>query len=327
MKAGALSRRPWDERVHFEDLKELVVAVPKPSHGEVLIEVAGSSVNPVDWKLIESPLSLIWHYPHVFGRDCAGRVVALGEGVSRLKLGDRVWADSSKEGCFAQYAVLEESTVGLAPGTVPLQEAAVLPLVSLTGLEAFTFAQAPWSPRNKTVLVLGGSGGTGHTGIQLAKAMGAGRVISTCGTSHLDFCASMGADEVIDYHKADWHAVLAPQSVDVVYDTVALKGTGDRAYDVLRDGGFFVTLLEQGLASVGAVLRRPSLSQKFFLMASANFSRLDTLKAIVDKGGLRGHVSRTFTFAQVAQAFNVSIAGHTTGKISVVPTAGPSLLF
>merc|ERR1712217_405982 len=124
--------------------------------------------------------------------------------------------NSQKEGSLAQYVSVDESIVGHAPTKISLQEAATLPLVALTGLEAFTFAKAPWTSA-PTVVVLGGSGGTGHTGIQLAKALGAKKVISTCGTEHVAFCESLGADVVIDYHKDDWHTVIAANSVDVVY--------------------------------------------------------------------------------------------------------------
>lgn len=325
MRAGALTRRPWDSKVHLEDLKEVVVPVPKPSRGQVLIKVAGSSINPVDWKLIASPLSLTWRYPHLLGMDCAGTVAALGEGSARLRVGDRVWAmNSETRSCFAEYAVLPEGAVGLAPTSIPLAEAGVLPLVALTGLEAYLFAEAPWTAGNKTVLVLGGSGGTGHAGVQLAKALGAGRVIATCGTSHVDFCKGMGADSVIDYHREDWHKVIPPRSVDIVYDTVAAKGTGDLAYDVLKDGGFFVTLLQQGLASLPTSLKRPSVKQHFFLTDASDYRNLDTLKALAEQGKLRGHIEQNFSTAQVAMAVNASMAGHTEEKISVVPSGVPA---
>lgn len=320
MTAGALTKRPLDQKVHFDDLQSVKISVPHPSHGQVLVKVAGSSVNPVDWKLIESSYAASWSYPHVFGRDCAGMVVSVGEGVSRLKVGDAVWADNAQaEGCYAEYVALNETIVGLAPSKVTLAEAAVLPLVSLTGLEAFQFAGAPWPAKDKTALVLGGSGGTGHVGVQLAKALGASKVITTCGTDHVEFCSMNGADQVIDYHKADWHTVIPARSVDVIYDTVALSGTGNLAYDVLRDGGHFITLLTQGLADSATAAKRPSVKQEFFLTDSSSYRNLDILKELVDAGKLRGHIEATFSLDRVAGAFNHSMGGHTAGKVSVVP--------
>jgi NADPH2:quinone reductase len=323
MKAGALTKKPWDMKVHLADIKEVQVSVPVPKSGQVLIEVHGSSVNPVDWKLIESPYSLSWSYPHVFGRDFAGKVVAVGEDVTHLKVGDSVWGDNSQnEGSYAEYVAVDQSIVGMAPSQISLAEAGTLPLVALTGLEAFHFAQAPWQS-GKIVVVLGGSGGTGHTGIQLAKALGASEVIATCGTPHVDFCKSQGADQVIDYHKTDWQDVIAPKSVDVVYDTVAIRGTGDLAFDVLKDEGFFVTLLPDALASKATASKRPSIKQENFMLSQIQTSYLDTLKTFADAGKLRGHIDKTFSISEIAAAFNESMGGHTTGKVSVVPRTTP----
>merc|ERR1711988_1720869 len=109
-------------------------------------------------------------------------------------------------------------------------------MVALTGVEALTWAAGgrKFNSSNVTVLVLGGSGGTGHVGIQIAKAMGAARVITTCSEKNADFVRSMGADEVIDYHKDDYSEVLPPKSVDMVYDCVVLTATGDKAYPLLK---------------------------------------------------------------------------------------------
>mmetsp|Transcript_45714 Transcript_45714/g.99253 ORF Transcript_45714/g.99253 Transcript_45714/m.99253 type:complete len:339 (-) Transcript_45714:141-1157(-) len=316
MKAGALTKRPWDEKIHMENLQQVSVPVPAVKAGEVLIEVAGSSVNPVDWKLIETPLALTWSYPHIFGRDLAGTVAAVGSGVTRLQVGDKVWSDNGGEGAFGEYVAVPAANVGKAPTQVPLAAAAVLPLVALTGLEAMEFAKPP---QGAVAVVLGGSGGTGHVGVQLARAMGASKVITTCGTEHVEFCKGLGADQVIDYHKDDWHTVIPAQTVDYVYDTVALKGTGDKAYDVLKDNGAFVTLLQDGLASKDVAAKRPSIRQEFFLTDASGYERLDKLAAFVDQGKLVPRVAQTFTNAQIADAFNASMAGHTAGKISVVP--------
>jgi len=329
MKAGAVVKRSWDMKLHLEDIKEVQVDTPKLEHDQVLVQVHGSSVNPVDWKLVESPYSLRWSYPHVLGRDFAGTVVATGSGATNFKVGDRVWGDNSKnEGSFGEYLAVDQSIVGLAPSKISLAEAGVLPLVALTSLGAFAgihpkYPAAPWKT-GKTVVVLGGSGGTGHTGIQLAKALGASMVISTCGTSHVDFCKSLGADQVIDYHKADWHTVIPARSVDFVYDTVGIKGTGDLAYDVLKDGGDFVTLLGQAAPSQATTFKRPSIKHEVTFTPAFHTSYLDALKDFVDAGKLRGHIDKSFPIVQIADAIKAEAGGHTTGKISVVPSGAAS---
>merc|ERR1712137_1118560 len=133
--------------------------------------------------------------------------------------------------------------------------------------ESLTWAADKSTQRldNMTVVVLGGSGGTGHVGIQMAKAMGAKEVITTCGTSHVDFAKSLGADRVIDYHKQNWTDVLSDQSVDVVYDCVGIAKTGDQAFPKLRKGGKYATVHIGALASPLAKLKRPDVKQSFHL--------------------------------------------------------------
>lgn len=327
MKAGAIVKMPSDSEVHIEDLQEVEVAVPSPGKTEVLIEVSGSSVNPVDWKLIKSDYAKQWSYPHVFGRDCAGIVVAVGSDVHRLKVGDAVWADNAHpEGCYAEYVALEEAITGLAPSTVSLAEAAVLPLVSLTAKQALNFAGLPSTPITGTVVVLGGSGGVGHVALQIARAWAPdAHIVTTCGTSNVDFCSEMGADEVIDYHEASWEDVVPALSADHIFDTVGVTGTAELAYKILKDGGTFATIAG-ALASNATAASRPSVKQYFFLTDSSDYHQLDTLRELVDAKSLRPIVDKTFTISEVGAAFNHSIAGHSTGKSSVVPSKSTAIV-
>ena len=111
--------------------------------------------------------------------------------------------------------------------------------------------------------------------------------------------------------------MLAPRSVDIIYDTVAQAGTGDLAFDVLKDGGFFATLLPRGLASPGAIRKRPAVKQHFFLTSSGDFHDLDVLRDLVNAGKLRGHIEQAFPISQLSAAINASMAGHTGGKIGI----------
>jgi len=247
--------------------------------------------------------------------------VSVGAGVKRLKVGDAVWADNAApEGCYAEYVSLEESITSLAPSKVSLAEAAVLPLVALTAKQALNFGSLPGG-QVSDILVLGGSGGVGHVGLQISRAWAPhANVTTTCGGSHTDFCKEMGADQVVDYHTTQWQDVVPTRSVDIVFDTVGLAGTGELAYTVLRDGGTFVTLLQSGLASDATAKARPSIQQHFFLTDSSDYKQLDVLAELVDSGKLKPIVDRTFQTSEIAACFNYSIAGHSTGKSSVVPS-------
>ena len=153
--------------------------VPKPSASQVLIKVTASSVNPVDWKIVESgkgSLAFLMHFPHTLGFDVAGTVAAVGKSCKRLKVGDKVWADLGKTwplrggelGAYAEYAVADEAQVGIKPPSITDGEAASLPLVALTSYQALVKTGAPhggpWGNQNLTVMVTSGSGGTGHVG-------------------------------------------------------------------------------------------------------------------------------------------------------------------
>jgi len=307
--------------VHLEDLQEVDVPAPgAPAATQVRVQVAGSSVNPVDWKMIKGDRAKQWSYPHVFGSDCAGTVLEVGSGVSRLKVGDAVWADNVRAGgCYGEIVLLEEAKTGLAPTTVPLVEAAVLPLVALTAKQAMNLGGLP-DATVSSIVVLGGSGGVGHVALQIARAWAPdARIATTCGTQNLKFCAEMGADTVIDYHTDNWQDVVPALSADIIFDTVGVPGTAELAYKILKDKGSFMTIAG-GLASDATAASRPSVKQNFFLTDSSDYRQLDTLKELVDAGKLRPILDETFSISEIAACFNYSIAGRTVGKVSVVPS-------
>jgi len=303
--------------------------VPKPGIGEILIAINASSVNPVDWKVLEGGLPL--KFPHVLGFDASGVVVAKGSLTSdRLNVGDEVWCDLGKTwllkgggelGAYAEFAVADESQVGLKPTSMSFGDAAVIPLVGLTTLQAFEKMKnavdaSEWPL--KTVVVTSGSGGTGMIGIQMAKAYGATKVVTACGPSNLDYCKSLGADVVVDYTKSKtalWDA-LDEDSVDAVYDNFGAPGTADLAMPSLKKGGVFLFLPGKD----GAVSKHPKegVHQLNFGLADAShYSDLDKLRDLVDKGLLRAHVSQTFALERTADAFETSIQGKVVGKLGI----------
>jgi NADPH:quinone reductase-like Zn-dependent oxidoreductase len=311
--------------VNFEDMKYMELKVPKPEKDQVLVKIQAAALNPCEWKFpmgMESPIEWKASYPLVLARDCAGIVVAKGSDVdNHLQIGDVVWANQGpyKQGCAADYAALKADLVAHAPSSLPIEEAAVIPTASLTAMDALRFGAAPWYGGNKTVVFLGGSGGVGHLGIQMAKAWGATQVITTCGTSHVAFCKSVGADVVIDYHKQQWHEVVEPRSVDLFIDLVGEKGTGDQAYEVIRENGFFVTLLPFSLPSRKAKASRPDIKHVFSNTDYWHYRDLEIIRELVDAGKLKPNIDKTYTFDELVPAFKYLMDGHTTGKISIVP--------
>ena len=139
--------------------------------------------------------------------------------------GDNVWADIAPTfGAYGEFVVVEEAQLGIAPKSLALRDAATLPLVGMTTLAAFGLTDgrgipaSTWQGRPAT-LVIGGTGGCGSVGIQLAKALGASHIYAT--GSNVQYMQHLGADTSWDYRHTDWWTELDDDSLDVVYDTVS----------------------------------------------------------------------------------------------------------
>mmetsp|Transcript_18140 Transcript_18140/g.37231 ORF Transcript_18140/g.37231 Transcript_18140/m.37231 type:complete len:361 (+) Transcript_18140:690-1772(+) len=322
---GSAPEGDWSE-VSYEE----AWPTPSPKEDHALIKVIASSVNPVDWKILSGSNPPL--YPKVLGFDVAGTLVG-NECAPRLNDGDAVWADVGNSdwgegeyaqlGAYAEYVSALCNQVSLRPQSINASEAAVLPLVGLTSYEALVMTGAPWGdgrydPKADMVLVVtSGSGGTGHVGLQMAKNWAqVGTVVTACGPSNLAFCASMGADVVVDYTLEDVFDGLEDNSVDVVYDNYGAPGTADKALPKLRSGGVFIFLPGKGGALSNAT--KDGVTQiNYGLADSSNHTTLDALAGMVDEGMLRGHVQQDFTLATVIDAFGASFAGNVTGKLGV----------
>ena len=306
--------------------------LPANASCEVLVRVAASSVNPSDI----SPTIASDDFPKILGSDMSGVVLQVGGGCQRLTVGDRVWGDiganthstagkKTKElGGYAERAVALEAQLGVVPKELSLRDAAVMPKVSLTSLKALKwYTGAPDEPRwrrsDARVLVLGGSGGTGSIGLQLAKAFGAATVLTTTSAANFDYCRSLGADVLIDYHTQDWWdpAVVADASVDVVYDTVGQEGTGARAVQKLRPGGAYVTIT----GALATPPLPPNVTQAFFINSDTNLASaplLDELAMLVSQRKLVApRVDSVFPLSNVSGGFERSRTGHVVGKVVI----------
>jgi NADPH:quinone reductase-like Zn-dependent oxidoreductase len=256
--------------------------------------------------------------------DMAGTVKAVGDGVTRLKVGDEVWADTGNAdgdtGGMAQYAVIREAQAGLKPKTLNFTEAGTIPLVGLTALECLQRTGAPWSNRtNVTVLITSGSGGTGFMAVQLAKrAFGATRVITAAsGAANIALVKSLGADVVVDYHVQDVFNATADDAVDIVFDNYGARGEADKAMRTIRPGGVYL-LLPGGGGGALSKHPKPGVTQiGGFYTNSSSHQPLDELARFFDAGKLVPHVFAAFPLERAAEAFALSKAGHVVGKVAV----------
>jgi NADPH:quinone reductase-like Zn-dependent oxidoreductase len=302
--------------------------VPTPGDGQMLIKVAASSINPVDWKIMEN--SAIW--PAVPGFDVAGVVETMDhehEDCGRFQQGDGVWTDLGKGlgnghmelGAWAEYAVADCSQVGQKPKSMSFEDAASLPLVALTDLQALRMVGAPWQDwrthrENLTVVVTSGSGGTGVIAIQLAKAYGAKHIITSASPRNADLLRSLGATLVVDYHESTIWEKLADDTVDVIYDNFGAPGTADAAMSSLKANGEFIFLPGKG----GAISQnpKPGVHQlDFGLCDSSKYEDLDLLKSLAEAGMLLAVVPERHTLENIQDVLESSHAGHAVGKIGI----------
>jgi NADPH:quinone reductase-like Zn-dependent oxidoreductase len=323
--------------------------LPRAKHGQAIIKVASSSINPCDVDIIihggvQCDAAALLH--KTLGFDVAGTVLSC-DGCSRLKVGDEVWTDKGEfgigkgivqMGAFAEYAVADEVQVGLKPQTLDMSPAGVVPLVGLTNLEAFDKV-SPSCCVSKRVLITSGSGGTGHLAVQMAKAMGATSIAAVTSTANVPYVRSLGADVVIDYKKQNWWDVVPDNSLDLVYDNLGFAGSSDHAMDKLRFGGTLVII--QGDLSKHP---KPGVAQYRFTLGETNstyvhYHNLDRLRSLVDAGQLKPRVQQAIALEDIGRAYALSHSGHVVGKVAVVmnatmarpppppqPRAGPRVL-
>src|SRR5213596_2869223 len=234
MKAMVAHQYGGPEVLKYED-----VPPPEPKENEILVRVIASGVNPADPLILNGKYAKEFgtHLPLVLGYDMAGVVVKTGAKVTKLKVGDPVYAYLLWGGGWAEYCISNEGESAIKPKSLSFTDAASVPLAALTAWQALVDIGKIQS--GQTVLIHGGSGGVGSFAIQIAKARGA-RVIATASTANQDLLKQLGADVAVDYTKQKFEDVA--KDVDVVLDSIG-KDTLARSYGVVKKGGFIVSLV------------------------------------------------------------------------------------
>ena len=231
-------------------------SLPALAAREVQIRVEASSINPIDWQMIQGDRRLIARrrFPFTPFFDLAGVVTAVGRDVTGFALGDRVYADNEVHGGGgAEFANVAEGLVAPAPKGLSFAEAAAIPLAAQTALTCLDRGGVTAGSR---VAVIGASGGVGHFVVQMARAAGA-LTVGVSSAHNLDFVMGLGANEVIDRNETSLEARFGEASFDVVIDTVGGRDQWLQARRVLRPGGRFVTISrdEDGVVTPAAIVR------------------------------------------------------------------------
>jgi putative PIG3 family NAD(P)H quinone oxidoreductase len=302
------------------------VADPEPGEGEVLVEVAASAVNRADVLQRQGfydPPPGASPYP---GLECAGRITALGPGVSGWGVGDEVCALLAGGGYAERVAVPSGQLLPVPAGLTPAQAAALPEAVATVWSNVFMVsALRP----GETLLVHGGASGIGTTAIQLAKAVGARVAVTAGGPRKLERCRELGADILIDYREQDFVPALREATdghgADVILDIMGAKYL-DRNVDALAVNGRLCVIGLQGgakaelnlgklltkRAAVAATsLRGRPLAEKAAIIAAVH----EHVWPLVEAGRFRPVIDRTIPLERAADAHRALEAGEHVGKI------------
>ena len=282
---------------------------PIPGPGEVAVAVRAASINPIDWKIRAGLVRQFFPltFPAVLGRDFSGVVAAIGDGVIDLPLGAEVigMADPKRGGSHAELIAVDRGLVAGKPGNVGHVEAASLPLAGVTALIALE--EVAGLAAGQRVLVHAGAGGVGGFAVQLAKHRGAW-VAATCSAANADYVRALGADQVLDYARDDFTAMLS--RLDIVFDTVG-GDTSRRSAITLRPGG---TLVQIAAAPILDPPTRDDISVKAATIRPRR-DLLERITALVESGAIKPQVGTTLPLAEARRGYEQSRTGHQRGKI------------
>lgn len=288
---------------------------PQPKPGEVLVRVHATSLNSWDWdSVIGTPMGRVtgpFKPPFkILGADIAGTVEAVGQGVTTLKPGDKVFGDLSggKWGGFADYVCAPASVLALIPPGLSFIHAAAIPQAG--GLVLQALRKFPQLGPGHTVVFSGAGGGVGTFGIQLAKAAGA-TVIAVDRQEKREALLALGADSFIDYQSEDF--TEASERYDLIIDVVANRPA--RHYRrALKPGGRLVVIG----GTISGLIR---------ILAASPFSRGKTLSILPYKvspadnltlaAQTRPVIDSTFPLEDGAKALRRLGDGHHVGKVIV----------
>ena len=296
--------------LRYEDVER-----PVPGAGQVRLRVAATSFNPIDASVragtMRGPMPVT--LPHTPGRDVAGTVDALGDGVDGLEVGAAVigFLPMADDGASAEYILAPAEALTPAPTSIPLSDAAALPVVGLTAWQAlFDHGKLQAGQR---VLVNGAGGAVGGYAVQLAKNAGA-YVIATAGPRSGDAVKSAGADEIID-HTTTGVSAAVTEPVDVVLNLAPVDPAELTA---------LAALVRAGGAVVNTTVWMPAPSDEergvrgIDLFVRGDAEQLSRLVSLVDGGKLRVEIAERVPLAELPALHARAAEGAVHGKVIVV---------
>jgi NADPH:quinone reductase len=301
-----------------EVMKIEKVSMPNVEAFQVLVKVKAAGVNPVDAYIRSGNYPSVPKLPYTCGKDAAGIVEKVGENITKVKVGDRVYTADSVSGTYAEYVICKENQVNLLPEKISFEQGAGVFVPYATSYRAL-FQKAN-AKIGETVLIHGASGGVGIAAIQWAKNAGL-KVIGTASSPKgLELIKQQGCDVVLDHSKPDY---LQGIEADIILEMLANVNLV-KDFDALKKFGRIVVI-----GNRGSIEFNPRLTMgkdaAIYGMALFNFSPEDEaeIHAEIFKGLSEGYlnpiVGKTFPLAEAPQAHTEVIESKAFGKVILIP--------
>jgi NADPH:quinone reductase-like Zn-dependent oxidoreductase len=267
---------------------------PDPGPGFVLVKVEAVGVGPWDGWIRAGKSALPQPLPLTLGSDLAGKVIAVGPGVSHPSVGDQVYGVTNPEyvGAYAEYASASAAMVASKPTLLSYAEAASVPVVAVTAQQAL-FDQAQLKA-GRTVLIHGAAGSVGAYAVQLARRAGL-RTIATAARDDAALVRDLGADSVIDYRTERFETKV--RDADAVIDLIG-GDTQRRSFQVLRRGGKLISAVSDPDEDLA---QRHGVEAAFFLV-KVTTQDLAQIAGLIDAGSLRTRVGAVLPLADAREA-------------------------
>lgn len=308
-----------------EVMKTEQVPEPKTCAGQITVRTYAIGVNPVDAYIRSGSYSAKPELPYTPGSDAAGVVESVGEGVTRFKIGDRVYVAGTISGAYAEIVAATEDQVHALSGRLTFAQGAAIGIPYSTAYRAL-FQKARAIP-GEVILVHGASGGVGIAAVQLSRAAGM-RVICTAGSeAGRALLREQGAQDILDHndsgHFDNVMELTSGNGVDVILEMLANVNLG-KDLEVLARSGRVVVIGSRGKAEIDPreAMRRDAVVMGMLLFnASARefFTIHSGLQAGFEAGTLSPVIGREFPLHEASRVHHELLESHSSGKIVLIP--------
>lgn len=335
MKAiGFKKSLPIDEAESFIEFEK---EIPQPTGHDILVKIEAISVNPVDYKIRQGAAKdQTLDEAKIIGWDAIGTVISVGEQASIFKAGDKVFyaGDITKPGTNQEYQLVDERIVGFAPKKISIEDAAAMPLTSLTAYEILfdRLRLSREKDAGKSVLIIGGAGGVGSIAIQLAKNVLGLNVIATASRPNtIKWCKNLGADFVVN-HKDLIQEVknVGLETVDFILDFVDVNQYWDAFVQLIKPQGKIGSISDPTEAVNLRQLKGKSVSFHWELMFTRSMFQtedmirqheiLNEIARLLDEGLLQSTLNTTitgFSADNLKEAHRLLETNETIGKVVI----------